>query len=74
MGFEPTWPAIRSVLRFSFKCNFIIDKKFFGRKGYTLVTPMAPIFPPYVVVAWPHPNIPAIVLQNPSIAMPLFTA
>jgi len=44
------------------------------RKNWnTLVTPMAPILPPYVVVACPHPIAPPKILHRPSIAIPLLT-
>ena len=40
----------------------------------TLVTPIVPIFAPYVVVACPHPTAPDKKLQSPSTRIPLFTA
>ena len=40
----------------------------------TLVMPMAPILPLYDVVACPAPTSPEMMLQNPSMAMPRFTA
>ena len=47
---------------------------FYGKTTcFTFVTPIAPMFPPYVVVACPQPRNPATKLQKPSMAIPRFT-
>jgi len=40
----------------------------------TLVSPIAPMLPAYVVVAWPQPMAPARNEQSPSTARPRLTA
>lgn len=41
---------------------------------HTFVTPIAPIFPPIVVLAAPQPTAPDNKLHSPSVAIPRLTA
>lgn len=60
--------------------NRIVQTRFWQQcihlflNGRAFVIPMAPIFPPYVVVACVAPTAPDRIVPNPSIIMPLFTA
>ena len=61
-------------------CDFLLSTQLtlvsppHGAYNQTFVSPMAPMFPPYVDVACPHPKDPDSIVHVPSMRIPRLTA